>query len=165
MHHDHKHAKINNLGQYPAVLFDDQENSGDELPGMYHTTTVYSTTSPAQSTKPLRVSLQIQGRNMVMELDTGSAVSIISENAYCDNLKTSDHQLRTYTGEVVRPIGVADVKDVHQDQTKTLPLYVLKGKVVNLFGREWLEHLHFNWPLLALSSAPFLQGTSSTSGT
>ena len=113
-------ASVNNL-------FDDQESSGDELPGMYHTPTVYSTTSPAQSTKPLRVSLQVERRNMVMELDTGSAVSIISENAYCDNLKhiplkTSDHQLRTYTSEVVRPIGVADVKVVYQDQTKTLPL-------------------------------------------
>ena len=76
-----------------------------------------------------------------MDLDTGSPVSIINENAYHDNLKhiplkTSDHQLRSYTGEVVRLIGVADVKVVYQDQTKTLPLYVLKGKGVNLFGRE-----------------------------
>ena len=94
-----------------------------------------------------------------MELDTRSGVSIISENAYRDNLKhmplkASHHQLRTYTGEVARPIGVAGVKVVYQDQTKTLPLYVLKGKGVNLFGREWLEHISLNWPLLALSSTP-----------
>ena len=79
-----------------------------------------------------------------MELDTGSAVSIISKNAYRDNLKhiplkIFDHQLRTYTGEVVR---VADVKVVYQDQTTTTT--VLKGRGVNLFGREWLEHLRLN---------------------
>ena len=73
-------ASVNNL-------FDDEESSSDELPGMYHTTTVYSTASLAQSTKPLRVSLQVEGWNMVMELDTRSAVSIISENAYRGNLK------------------------------------------------------------------------------
>ena len=40
-------------------LFDDQESSGDEMPGMYHTTTVYSTASPAKTKKPLCVSLQL----------------------------------------------------------------------------------------------------------
>ena len=76
-------------------LFNDQESSSDDSQGMYHTTSVYNTTSPANSTKPLRVSLQVEGRDMLMELDTGSAVSIISENTYRENLKCTTKEIRS----------------------------------------------------------------------
>ncbi|KAK2169582.1 hypothetical protein NP493_1183g00002 [Ridgeia piscesae] len=92
-----------------------------------------------------------------MELDTGSAVSVIGEEKYHEQLRhvpleSTTLQLHTYTGETVKPLGVLSVKVRYGEQSKYLQLYVMKGIGPTLFGREWLHSIRLNWPLMHLET-------------
>ena len=83
----------------------------------------------------------VKGKDLTMEIDTGSAVSIITERIslkYFQHLQQQESslQLCTYTSEIVKPEGVLSVLVTYQKQVKTLPLYVLKSKGPCLFGRD-----------------------------
>lgn len=85
-----------------------------------------------------------------MELDTGAAVSLISRELYNARLAhkplcTTDVILKTYTGELVSPLGVIEVKVKMNKQKVKLPLYVVEGTAPPLFGREWLKKIRLNW--------------------
>ena len=41
----------------------------------------------------------------------------------------------------------------YQGQSKELPIYVVKNEGPTLFGREWLESIHLDWPLLRLETS------------
>ncbi|XP_048031439.1 uncharacterized protein K02A2.6-like [Megalobrama amblycephala] len=53
--------------------------------------------------------------------------------------------LKTYTGEVVSPLGVIEVKVKMNKQKAKLPLYVVEGTALPLFGREWLKKIKLSW--------------------
>lgn len=85
-----------------------------------------------------------------MEIDTGAAVSIISENLQKELfpdavLHTSRMELKTYTGERMGVVGEWDVQVQYQQQSKTLPLIVVTGDGPSLLGRNWLKHLRLDW--------------------
>ena len=86
-----------------------------------------------------------------MELDTGSAVSILSKHDYTRLFpnqplsKTSVVLQKTYSGEKIIPAGVLRVKVDHENQKKYLDLYVVTTEGPPLFGREWLRHIALNW--------------------
>jgi hypothetical protein len=75
-----------------------------------------------------------------MELDTGSAVSVIS---YVDYRKY--FPLKTYLGEKIIPEGVMHVNVQYNNQSANLDLYVVRKGGPPLFGREWLHHFQLNW--------------------
>ena len=88
---------------------------------------------------------------MVIKLDTGAAVSVILEKIFKKKfqsvkMKPSDIVLKTYTGEKIKPVGVADVDVKYQKQHKNLKLYVVRKAGVTRFGRGWLKHITLNWP-------------------
>ena len=64
--------------------------------------------STCGDTKPYVVNLQVNGIDLVMEVDTGAALSVISEQTYNNlwsdppQLQASSSVLKTYTGEVIR---------------------------------------------------------------
>ena len=62
-------------------------------------------------------------------------------------------KLRTYTGESVKPMGFCYVTVQYQGQSKELPIYVVKNEGPTLFGREWLESIRLDWPLLQLETS------------
>ena len=85
-----------------------------------------------------------------MELDTGSAVSVISKKDYDSffrklTLKPTSILLKTYTGEKVVPIGVLSVQVEHNKQVDVLDLSVLEKGGAPLWGREWLRKLRLDW--------------------
>jgi len=47
--------------------------------------------------------------------------------------------LSTYTGEVVRPLGEADVKVEYSGLQHSLPSLVVQEGTSALFGRNWLK--------------------------
>ena len=63
-------------------------------------------------------------------------------------------QLRTYTGETVKPLGKCIVKVPSEKQEKRLPLYMVKGSGPVLVGREWLREITLNWRLLKMDVCP-----------
>ncbi|XP_036842776.1 uncharacterized protein K02A2.6-like [Oncorhynchus mykiss] len=85
-----------------------------------------------------------------MELDTGSALSIISTTVYIEHfkatkLKNTNVLLKTYSGERLSPMRALQVGVRYGGQTQQLQLYVVPGTGPPLFGREWLSKIKLNW--------------------
>ncbi|XP_061878364.1 uncharacterized protein K02A2.6-like [Entelurus aequoreus] len=96
---------------------------------------------------------KVEGQTIEMELDTGAAVSIISEKVYNAKfsqlrLRTTNLLLRSYTGQVMTPLGVIKVDVRLNKQRARLPLYVVKGDALSLFGREWLRKVKLDWTMI-----------------
>ena len=85
-----------------------------------------------------------------MELDTGAAVSLVSEYTYrrlCPYrpLQETTTRLRTYFGEQLMVLGQLDVEVQYRVQRAHLPLCVIQGEGSSLLGRDWLRHLCLDW--------------------
>ena len=119
-----------------------------------------TTSNPSSSTtvfsrsKPFTMSIMINNHSVPMELDTGASVSVISKSTYNTVLKdtvpleSTDISLRMYMGKELPVLGVATVAVSYESQTTLLPLVVIKGDKASLFGRNWLEHIKLNWPVI-----------------
>ena len=140
--------------QKPASVntIDDVIGTMEDIVDLYHAT-------PSQDDrKPVVIPMLIEGCNIPMELDTGSAVSIVSESVYLKYLRRvplrkTTLKLRTYTGEIVKPSGMITVTVEYNEQKKELPLYVIKTQGPCLLGREWFQQIRLNWPLLNLDTS------------
>ena len=103
-----------------------------------------------QSSKPLQVEVVINGQPLSMELDTGAAVMLVSEETFQSKwsnvtLQPSTAQLHTYSGEPLPVVGQAEVKVQYGEQELQLPLIVVGGKGPSLFGRDWLARIQLDW--------------------
>ena len=90
---------------------------------------------------PIELSVDVQGETISMELDTGAAVSLISEGTYNQffsdvSLKKSTVKLKSYSGEDIPVLGQMEVFVKYNQQGETLPLLVVKGDGRSLFGRN-----------------------------
>ena len=56
-----------------------------------------------------------------------------------------DLNLKTYTGEVVRPQVCRRGKVIYKDQELMMPITVVEGNVPTLLGRDWLCKLKLSW--------------------
>ena len=98
------------------------------------------------------VTLLVQGKQVQMELDTGAAVSAISEQTYeaiwddgkSPPIQPAKVQSHMYTGQTIIVIRVVIVTVNHQQQTKQLLLLIVKGESPTLLGRGWLTQLILN---------------------
>lgn len=97
-----------------------------------------------------KVNFAINQRNVLMEIDTGAADSIISEARYKKTfahvpLGGSNVTLKTYTGQTIPVRGQFLAKVAYRNQSADLPLIVVKGDGLSLFGRNWLENIKLDW--------------------
>ena len=109
------------------------------------------------STRPIRVEVQINGKPLLMEVDTGAAVSLISYKKLKQVLprvviKKTNVVLRTYTSEVIPVRGEVQVNVSYGEQKKLLTLYVTKQEGPCLMGREWLTSIRLDWKTTGLAS-------------
>ena len=102
--------------------------------------------------KPIQVNLTVNDKPLTMELDTGAAYSLISEQTYkatwsegAPSLQQSGVKLRTYTGEQVVVVGSVTVTVCYNMQVIELPLLIVKGEGPSLFGRNWLSQIKLDW--------------------
>ena len=103
---------------------------------------------------PITIDLQIDGKDVCMELDTGAAVSIIGEKEAQEmfpntKLRRSEMVLKTYTSDRIKVVGEIDVDVLYQNQSHALVLVVVSGDGPTLFGRNWLEAINLNWNQIA----------------
>ena len=87
-----------------------------------------------------------------MEVDTGAAVSIISDktrnsipNLQKLVLHSTSAKLRTYTGEIIQVVGELSVKVECHGQNAVLPLLVVQEEGPSLIGRNWLTQIRLDW--------------------
>ena len=82
-----------------------------------------------------------------MELDTGAAMTIMSEKQYRElfpdvALRKSEVLLKTYSGERLPIVGDSVVKVLHNHQFQELVLTVVAGEEPRLLlGKDWLKRL------------------------
>ena len=98
----------------------------------------------------IEVPVKLNGTPLLMELDTGAGVSLISSETYTRHfkdtpLRPSNTCLHTYTGHPVKVSGQLDVHLTYQDQSADVPLIVVEGSGPSLPGRDWLSHVKLNW--------------------
>ena len=102
------------------------------------------------ATPPIKVPLLVDGKSLTMELDTGAAVTIVSEKQYKDlfphlPLQESQVLLKTYSGEQLPVVSEVRVQVQYEQQIQDLVLTVVAGEGPCLLGRNWLQHLKLNW--------------------
>jgi len=103
------------------------------------------------NSNPLKTTLLVEGHLLTMEIDTGAAISLVSEetvhSSFMKDLpcQSTDVRLRTYTGESVPVLGKLMVKVEKDEAILTLPLLVVKGSGMALMGRDWLQKLKLDW--------------------
>ena len=110
---------------------------------------LYTIKEPSKQSGVL-LNMEIAGTPIQMELDTGAAVTIMSETAFNEKLQglrlsPSTVKLRTYVGNCISVLGQATVPVKYKDQQYQLPLYVVSGNKPTLLGRQWLEKIKLDW--------------------
>ena len=111
---------------------------------------VYQFSSSGRTSTKIMLEPILGGRKVPMELDTGSSVSIISEDVYKSALrkyplKKTDIKLKSYSGDEIVLLGQCEIPVKYEGSEYKLPLLVAKGKRASLFGRNWLEVIPLNW--------------------
>ena len=104
---------------------------------------------------PLCVDVLVNDKPVCLELDTGAALSVCSEQEYrriwpVDGpvIHSCDKVLKTYSGETLPVVGKAQVQVRYGSQVADLSVIVLKGSGPFLFGRDWLAKLKLDWPAI-----------------
>ncbi|UYV77890.1 K02A2.6-like [Cordylochernes scorpioides] len=102
------------------------------------------------SDPPYIIRLKVENNFIDFELDTGSCLTLISENdfkKYLPNaqLKTIGMIIKTYDGTVVPILGEVIVKVEFQGKTSMLRAVVVKGEKKALVGREWINLLKIDY--------------------
>ena len=100
---------------------------------------------------PYVVKVVINGAPLLMEVDTGASMSIISEPTYKElwatppMLATTTTKLRTYSGQELTVLGTISVTVEYEGQQAVQSLLVVKGAGPSLLGRDWLEAIKLDW--------------------
>ena len=92
----------------------------------------------AEGKEPYRVVIDLKGISTSMEVDTGAAATIISEETFKEinqgnsakkklEMKPAHVKLRTYTGELVKVLGTVDVVVKYEGQENELSILVVEG--------------------------------------
>ena len=98
-------------------------------PGMEQDSTHYEypqyCLSDAGCSKPVKVELFLDGKPLTMELDTGTAVSLVSESMYQEycpgrQLQECKTRLSTYSGESLSVLGMLEVEVQYEGQSACL---------------------------------------------
>ncbi|XP_053686302.1 uncharacterized protein K02A2.6-like [Sabethes cyaneus] len=97
------------------------------------------------STGKKLIDVEIDGRRLQMELDTGAPCGIIGETQLRTikpkfSLLPTNRQFSSYTGHRIQCLGRFPVQVSIGSTSRRLNLYVVAGKSDSLFGREWIVH-------------------------
>ena len=119
----------------------------------YCETSVHKVNGPSE--KPLTVTLEIDRVQVLMEIDTGAAVSLISEETQKHlfpkgSLRQPEVCLKTYTSESIPVIGVLRVQVKYRGYLGSHDLYVVSGNGPALLGRDWLQFVRLDWHSLGV---------------
>ena len=98
------------------------------------------------------VNVLVNGKHIQMELDTGAAVSVVSEQEWNELFPKTQldcyggGSLRGYSGQQLDVKGQKLVEVQYGRQKLRLPLVVIGGnKRPSLLGRDWLSNLKLDW--------------------
>ena len=110
----------------------------------------------SDSRQPITLELDVQGKQLTMELDTGAVVSLIStstrDQLFSDvPLHSTSTVLTTYTGQRIAVVGRMEVGVQYGGKLYSLQLHVVRGDGPNLLGRDWLQVMRLDCGSLRVS--------------
>ena len=105
---------------------------------------------PSSKTKPLKTVVNINNKEVEMEIDTGASVSVMTHTEYKrlwspksrPPLHVAGIKLKMYTGCTIKIYGTCEVVVNHQGDEEKLPLIIVESEGPNLLGRDWLMDWH-----------------------
>ena len=113
---------------------------------------MYNHAASRPAMDPVIVQVQIDNKDVNMQIDTGASISIVSEECYNANwdaeslpLTPSRCVLNTYTQQRIPVLGECVVAVNHNGQQAKLPLIIVKGNGPNLLGRDWMREIKIAW--------------------
>lgn len=118
--------------------------------------------------EPLTTTVFINRKPVQMEIDTGAAVSLVSERTFdklwkkreAPGLRRPRVKLHTYSGEQLVIVGEAVVRVRYGAQSADLPLIVIRGDGPNLLGRNWMKVIRLQWKdILQASQINVVEGS------
>ena len=129
------------------------ENEPDEYGHLLNNLEVHNVNKP--SSDVIWVDVKVENQPLSMELDTGSAVSILQYDMFLERfrdkkLEKTTTVLKTYTGELIVPVGCLTMQVEYLDQSCLLPLHVVQTKGPVFMGRDWLHKLRLDWKTIKL---------------
>lgn len=94
--------------------------------------------------KPMTEQVSVQGVMLEFQIDSGSAVTAISEltyKQYFSNvpLTLTAKRLLSYTGDSISCIGITRLQFVYRESTHTLNVYVIRNGGPPLLGRDFIS--------------------------
>ncbi|XP_063634988.1 uncharacterized protein K02A2.6-like [Cydia splendana] len=93
---------------------------------------------------PILLEVDLNGKNLTMELDCGSGPSVISDKLYYKTfsdckLKKCDMRMCFYNGHQVAPLGYFTTKITYLKKTHDIDIYVMEdGSRLGLLGRDFM---------------------------
>ena len=126
-------------------------DTSEDEEGDHNEYTLYHMMEQGQK-PPYRVSLNLNGVDQFMELDTGASKTVISEEVFNDLCKSEPHlklqpsatKLRTYTGELIPILGTVQLRVTFNEKQFDLKAEVVKGKTPCLLGRDCIGSIPLN---------------------
>lgn len=101
---------------------------------------------------PVFVIASINGKSFQMEIDTGSAVTVLSEQKYLEHfnhlpLEKCNKKLSVVNGDRLNILGYISVNVSLQNIARLVCIVILQGcsKFVPLIGRDWLDVFFHGW--------------------
>ena len=104
--------------------------------------------------KSYKTNVTVNGIPLQMKIDTGAAVSIISESTWKNKLKQPTLKpcslvLKEYPDNHLHIEGCCEVQVQVGETIKQLELIVCEGNGVSLLGRNWLKEIRLDWSAIA----------------
>ena len=93
------------------------------------------------------VPVLIDNRPLTMELDTGAAVTVISETTFRSMFGNTANLQQS---KELPLLGTTEVQVQYESQHAALPLFVIKGQGGSLLSQNWLKSIHINWSKINL---------------
>ncbi|XP_077485394.1 uncharacterized protein LOC144095592 [Amblyomma americanum] len=128
------------------VVNDARCDEANERPDALQVYELWSLQGTAGVTQPYRVEVAVNGTSLLMEVDTGASVSVVSGDTFhrkfpSARLKPSTVVLKSYSGELSPVLGSLPVTVQLGNRKCEEVLYVVSGDCPSLMGRGWMKGL------------------------
>ncbi|XP_073967332.1 uncharacterized protein [Choristoneura fumiferana] len=130
----------------------DADNEGDDDDGkLYNIRSLRG--------EPMVESVTIRGAKFKFEIDSGSAVTVISQNTYDKSfsdipLLPANKKLQSYTGDKIKCIGMIPLPIAFAGMTHSLNVHVVCDGGPPLLGRDFISLFKYTRLVFGLASAP-----------
>ena len=138
---NHSANQLNQLENCNGKDFDDYDD--DDILEIFQLT--------SNANPPLTAKLLVNGNPIIMKIDTGASTSLVNYKTFikpfcnANKMTSTSSKIRTYTGEVVSPMGEVELEFIYDNQKAVTSVIIMEGNYSNLLGRDILRKIKLNW--------------------